>query len=145
LFSNNDLDFKRYLRSKAWRDRQREIVYALPEYRSSRKSSSTFIQYLHDFKKGKFKSEYDIISISKEVGVISSISALLQSNLPFSIILNPFAYLPFHDNFDTMDISVKSIVCFCSTDEKCIAMNLSFILIRSTVKLREYQEQMASQ
>ena len=27
LSSNNDRNFKRYLRSKAWRDRQREIVH----------------------------------------------------------------------------------------------------------------------
>ena len=35
LSSNNYRDFKFYLRSKAWRDRQREIVHALPAYRSS--------------------------------------------------------------------------------------------------------------
>ena len=32
LSSNNDRNFKRYLRSRAWRDRQRQMVHALPAY-----------------------------------------------------------------------------------------------------------------
>ena len=46
FYSINDPNFKRYLRSKAWRDCQREVVHVLRAYRSSRKSSSNFIQYL---------------------------------------------------------------------------------------------------
>ena len=90
-----------------------EIVNA--KYRSSQKSSSNFIQYLYDYKKGKFKSADDIIiSNLKEGGVISSITALSQSNVPSSIILNPFSNLPFHDNSDAMGVSVKSGVIITS-------------------------------
>ena len=72
--------YKRYLRSKAWRDRQREIVHALPASRSSRHSSSTFIKYLQDYKKGKFQSANDvIIPNSKEGGVIINLMYPLLS------------------------------------------------------------------
>jgi hypothetical protein len=43
MSSNTDRNLKRYLRSKAWRDRQRKIIHALPASRPSRTSSSTFI------------------------------------------------------------------------------------------------------
>ena len=98
--------YKRYLCSKTWRDRQCKIVHPLPTSRSSQTSSSTFIKYLHDYKKGKFKSVNDtLISTSKEGGVISALS---PSDVPSSIILNSSSTLPCHGNSDTSDISVKS-------------------------------------
>ena len=113
LSSKNDRNLKRYLRSKAWRDRQREIVRPVPASRSSRNSRSTFIKYLQDYKKGKFQSANDIIiPNSKEGGVINSKSASIQSDVPSSIILNPFSNLPFHENTDTPSTSVKSGVIF---------------------------------
>ena len=126
LPSNNARNLKRYLRSKAWRDRQRNIVHDSPANQISRHSSSTFIQYLKDYKKGKFQSANDIIiPNSKEGGVINSISALLQSAVPSSIILNPSSTLPFHDKSATMDISVKSGVIFTSNSPqvRCLSRN----------------------
>ena len=123
MSSNKDRNFKRYLRSKAWRDRQREIVHALPISRSSPKSSATFIKYLHDYKKGKFKSVNDIIiSTSKEGGVISALS---PSDVPSSIILNPPSSLPIHETSATMDISVKSGVILTSNSPqvRCLSRN----------------------
>jgi hypothetical protein len=123
LPSNNARNFKRYLRSKAWRDRQCKIVHPLPTSRSSQTSSSTFIKYLHDYKKGKFKSVNDtIISTSKEGGVISAVS---PSDVPSSIILNSSLNLPFHDTSDTSDISVKSGVIIISTSPqvRCLPRN----------------------
>ena len=123
MSSIKDRNLKRYLRSKAWRDRQREIVHALPASRSSRTSSSTFIQYLHDYKKGKFKSVNDIIiSTSKEGGVISALS---PSDVPSSIILNPPSSLPIHETSATMDISVKSGVILTSNSPqvRCLSRN----------------------
>ena len=115
LSSNNARNLKRYLRSKVWRDRQRDIVNDLPTSRFSRHSSSTIIKYLQDYKKGKFQSANDIIiPNSKEGGVINSIQALPQSAVPSFIILNPLLTLPFHDISATMDISVKSGVIFIS-------------------------------
>ena len=106
--------YKRYLRSKAWRDRQREHVHTLPTSQSPRQSSPNFIKYLKDYQKGKFKSVNDtIISTSKEGGVISALS---PSDVPSSIILNSSSTLPCHGNSDTSDISAKSgvIVTFSS-------------------------------
>ena len=123
LPSNNARNFKRYLRSKAWRDRQRDIVHDLPASRSSQTSSSTFIQYLHDYKKGKFKSVNDnILSTSKEGGVISAVS---PSDVPSSIILNPPSTLPIHEKSATMDISVKSGVILTSNSPqvRCLSRN----------------------
>ena len=118
LPSNNARNFKRYLRSKAWRDRQRDIVHDLPASRSSQTSSSTFIQYLHDYKKGKFKSVNDnILSTSKEGGVISAVS---PSDVPSSIILNPPSTLPIHEKSATMDVSVKSGVIITSSSPRVI-------------------------
>ena len=116
LPSNNARNFKRYLRSKAWRDRQRDIVHDLPASRSSQTSSSTFIKYLHDYKKGKFKSVNDnILSTSKEGGVISALS---PSDVPSSIIL-------IHEKSATMDISVKSGVILTSNSPqvRCLSRN----------------------
>ena len=48
-----------------------------------------------------------MISNSEGGRVIHSISGLLQSDVPSSIILNPFSTLLFHDNSDPMDISVE--------------------------------------
>ena len=115
LSSNNDRNFKRYLRSKAWRDRHRDIVHDLPASRSLRNSHSTFIKYLQDDKKVKFESRHDIIiSNSKEGGVINSISALSQSSVPSSI------NLPFHDNSDTTSVSVKSGVIITSSSPRVL-------------------------
>ena len=123
LPSNNARNFKRYLRSKAWRDRQHDIVHDLSASRSSQTSSSTFIQYLHDYKKGKFKSVNDnILSTSKEGGVISAVS---PSDVPSSIILNPPSTLPIHEKSTTMDISVKSGVILTSNSPqvRCLSRN----------------------
>ena len=114
--AKNDRNFKRYLRSKAWRDRHRVIVHDLPASRTSRHSRSNFIKYLQDYKKGKFQSANDIIiPNSKEGGVINSISTVTQSAVPSSIILNSVSTIPFHNNSDPMDISVKSGVMITST------------------------------
>ena len=89
--------YKRYLRSKAWRDRQREHVHTLFASQSPRQSSSNFIKYLKDCKKGKFQYANDIIiSTSKEGGVISALS---PSDVPSFIILNSSSTLPFHVGF----------------------------------------------
>ena len=110
LSSKNDRNLKRYLRSKAWRDRQREIVHTVPASRSSRNSRSNFIKYLQDYKKGKFQSAHYIIPNSKEGGVMNS-----QLAVPSSTILNSLSTLPSPDNPALMDISVKSGVMITST------------------------------
>ena len=75
LPSSNAQNLKRYLRSKAWRDRQCDIFNDLPTSRFPRHSSSTFIKHLQDY-----MSANDIIIPNlKEGGVINSISALSQS------------------------------------------------------------------
>ena len=110
LSSANDRNFKRYLRSKAWRDRHRNIVHDLPASRTSRHSRSTFIKYLQEYKKGKFQSENDvIIPNSTEGGVMNSLLAVSSSTF-----LNSISTLPSHDNPDLMDISVKSGVMITS-------------------------------
>ena len=119
LPSNNARNFKRYLRSKAWRDRQCDIVQATSRF--LRYFSSTFIKYLQDYKKGKFQSAHDIIiPHSKEGGVINSISALSQSAVPSPIILDPFSNLPFHDNSDAIGVSAKSGVIITSNSPRVL-------------------------
>ena len=80
--------FKRFQRAKAWRDQTGSTRSSpIRSPLSSARSSPPFIKYLHDYKKGKFNSADDfIISNSKEGGVINSISNLLQSDVPSSII-----------------------------------------------------------
>ena len=107
--------YKRYLRSKAWRDRQREHVHTLPASQSPRQSSSNFIKYLKDYKKGKFQSANGIlISPSKEGGVTSALS---PSDVPS---LNSSLTPPIQDNSDTSDISVKSGVIITSSSPRVI-------------------------
>ena len=115
--------YKRYLRSKAWRDRQREHVHTLPASQPPRHFNSNFIKYLKDYKKGKFQSANGIlISTSKEGGVISALS---PSDVPSSIILNPPSTLPIHEKSATMDISVKSGVILTSNSPqvRCLSRN----------------------
>ena len=107
--------FKRFQRAKTWRDASNRSSPIRSPLSSAARSSPPFIKYLHDYKKGKFNSADDfIISNSKEGEVINSISALLESDVPSSFIFNPFSNLPFHDNSDAMDISIKSGVIITS-------------------------------
>ena len=112
--------YKRYLRSKTWRDRQREHVHTLPTSQSPRQSSPNFIKYLKDYQKGKFQSANGVlISTSKEGGITSALSPSDVHSLNSS--LTP----PIQDNSDTSDISVKSGVIIISTSPqvRCLPRN----------------------